>query len=271
MPIESNTPELWDAVWKQTTDTEQISIIEKEALSIRWARIQDAVRSRFGSFAGLKVVELGAGLATVSILMARAGAEITIIDYSTRALARCRSILDNLGVHADYHCVDALNIPEEFRNRFDVSMSFGLAEHFNGPERRAINAAHFDVLRPSGLAIISVPNAWCVPYRLQKFVAEKTGRWTVGLELPYSRTEYARICSELGISQYSFFGDYLPESFRFANPIRMLKKAMGRPSEIKVRREPGTPLDAYFSYALILCAQKPVETSAARAVTATVG
>ncbi len=77
-----------------------------------------------------------------------------------------------------------LNLTENMINRYDLSMSFGLSEHFKGNHRVLINKAHFDVLRPDGIALISVPNKNNPPYRIFKFIAERTGRWTVGEEYP---------------------------------------------------------------------------------------
>jgi hypothetical protein len=80
-------------------------------------------------------------------------------------------------------------------------MSFGLAEHFRGTKRIKINKAHFDVLRKGGIAFISVPNKHNPPYRISKFVAEHTGRCTVGEEYPYSRKELRNICEQIGITK----------------------------------------------------------------------
>lgn len=105
-------------------------------------------------------------------------------------------------------------------------MSFGLTEHFKGEERININKAHFDVLRNGGLAFISVPNKYNLPYRIFKFVAELTGKWGAGEEFPYTRKELITICQQIGIKEYLFFGDSLIWSFNFINPIKVIRKVL---------------------------------------------
>jgi 2-polyprenyl-3-methyl-5-hydroxy-6-metoxy-1,4-benzoquinol methylase len=89
---------------------------------------------------------------------------------------------------------DALVLPVDLLGKYDISMSFGLAEHFRGVERTKIIKSHFDVLKKGGMAFISVPNRYNPPYRLSKFFAEHVNRWRVGAEIPYSRKELGDIC-----------------------------------------------------------------------------
>ena len=87
---------------------------------------------------------------------------------------------------------------------------------------------------------------------MHKAIAERLGTWRYGEEYPYSRAELAQICERAEVSEYEFFGDSLWDSFRFLNPFGSIRKALRLPP----RREIGSPLDAYFSYALVLYAVK---------------
>ena len=89
--MERNTPELWDRYWKNPVPAEKdVFALAHEECTISWQRIEKAILTQFGSFDGLKVVEIGAGAGTNSGLMAKRGADVTIVDYSDVALNRSR-------------------------------------------------------------------------------------------------------------------------------------------------------------------------------------
>jgi len=54
---------------------------------------------------------------------------------------------------------DVLNLDEKLENRYDLFMSFGLAEHFRGEERRKVIKALFWIAR-AGYALILVLKKW---------------------------------------------------------------------------------------------------------------
>jgi 2-polyprenyl-3-methyl-5-hydroxy-6-metoxy-1,4-benzoquinol methylase len=258
--MKRNTPQLWDQVWESPTTTEEdIFKLVKEENCIRWQRIERIVLKEFGSFNNLKVIEIGAGVGTNAALAAKRGAKVTILDYSETALKRAREFFERNGLSAEFVKQDALSLPADLLGKYDISMSFGLTEHFEGTERININKAHFDILRKGGLAFISVPNKYNLPYRVFKFVAERTGRWNVGEEYPYSRKELRNICQQIGITEYSFLGDSLFWSFNFINPFNVIRK-MGKLKNnlniSRIRKEKGTFLDQYLSYALVLYGKK---------------
>lgn len=224
-----NTAQLWDDVWTRSPSVEKdLYAVAKEERLIRWQRMEAQILSRFSSFEDLAVIELGAGRGTNAALMAGRGARVSVLDYSEIALQRSRKVFENLELPVELVLQDALDLPSELRGKYDVSMSFGLAEHFTGDARHAIIAAHFAVLKPGGLAFISVPNAYNPPYRLYKWITERTGRWTIGEEYPFSRRELESHCTRLGIEEYGFFGDSLWRSKKFLNPLKWFPRRKRR-------------------------------------------
>jgi 2-polyprenyl-3-methyl-5-hydroxy-6-metoxy-1,4-benzoquinol methylase len=255
---EPNTPELWDEIWStETSRAEHRLALEREELSIRWRRIGERIRTRFGRFQGLHVIEIGAGAGTNAAAMAKRGASVTLLDYSQLALARAREFFDANELLADFVEANALELPPELAGRFDVSMSFGLNEHFTGRERTQIFRSHLDALRPGGVAIVSVPNARNAPYRASKWVAERSGRWKLGVEVPFTHAELEAICARLGVSDFELFGDSFAYSLQLVNPCAYLRRALGRPDRTRRRPERGTPLDARWSYATVLLMARP--------------
>ncbi|MBT7703782.1 methyltransferase domain-containing protein [Candidatus Peregrinibacteria bacterium] len=255
-----NTAKLWDNLWKHDISKKEDAFnLAKEENSIRWQRIEKIVLKNLGSFKGLKVIEVGAGAGTNAALMAKRGAEVTILDYSELAIKRSREFFKRNKLKAKFIQQDALNLPKELMSKYDISLSFGLTEHFKDQQRIQINKAHFDLIKKGGITFISVPHKHNLPYRLYKFAAELAGKWNVGEEYPYSRQEFRKICQKIGIKKYAFFGDSLIASFNMINPFRIFAKLLGFKQNLdisKMRPEKGTFLDEYLSYALVLCGFK---------------
>lgn len=258
--LKQNTPALWDEVWKdRPSKNEDLFNLVKEENGIRWQRIESVVLKKFGSFKNLKVIEIGAGAGTNAALMAKRGAKVSVLDNSEKALQRSKNFFQRNKLKAKFIKQDALNLPRNLFGKYDISMSFGLTEHFKGEERIKINKAHFDLLKKGGLAFISVPNKYNIPYQIYKTLAQFLGFWRVGEEYPYSRAELTAVCKKIAIKDYFFFGDSLWYSLNFISPIPVIKKLLKIkeiPDISKVKKEAGTFLDQYFSYALVLCGEK---------------
>lgn len=255
-----NTPELWDAIWEGNITQEDCQrILRQEEHTVRWKNIKRIVEDRVGTFNNLKVLEIGAGLGTYSVLMAQKKAYVTVLDYSEKALSRASEFFGNNGVPVELVYADALHLPPTELNKYDISMSFGTAEHFTGEDRRRIIKAHFDVLKKEGVTFISVPNRFNPPYRLYKFVCEMTGRWPVAEEYPFSRNELRELANIANPSEFGFLGGSFLSSFRYilSTPgIRKFFKRHLKKREYLIKDEKATFLDPYFSYSLVLYARK---------------
>ena len=258
---QKNTPELWNDGWinRKVSIEEDTYNLLKEERSIRFQRIEKIISTRFGDFNGLRVIEIGAGAGTNAALLAKKRAKITILDYSQNALSRSKELFSRNNLQAEFICEDVLALPGDLHGKFDIAMSFGLAEHFKGEERVLINKSHFDLLKKSGVAIISVPNSANIPYLIHKLMAEALGWWTVGEEFPYTRKEFRHICQKINIKNYTFLGDSFWASFELINPAKLIRKLFKIKPNFnyqKIRLEEGTLIDEYLSYALVLCAFK---------------
>jgi len=174
-------------------------------------------------------------------------------------LAQARAFFQANDLHAEFVLANALDLPPPLREKFDIALSFGLAEHFSGADRVQIFRSHLDALHKGGIAFVSVPNAFNVPYRAFKWVAETTGRWKLGVEIPFTHRELERICAQLDVTDYAFFGDSFLTSLQFVNPWRYARKHLNRPRSFdssRINQELGTPLDERWSYATVLVMKK---------------
>lgn len=258
--VTKNTPHVWDKIW---TDPGLVRndkvILRAEAATKRWKVLNQLLQAEFGKLKGKRVIEIGSGIGTYAAIMSEKGAQATILDYSEEALKRAREFFDNNRLPVKMVKADALKLPHKLCNQFDVSISVGLAEHFSGESRLQIFKSHLDVLRPGGLAIISVPNLYNPPYLIFKTVKELLNRWEFGEEYPFTRNQLRKITNQLRAKEIALFGDDLYGSLKFILPANFLRRffKVDYPKSIKdIRMAGSTPLDDYLAYSLTLVIKK---------------
>jgi 2-polyprenyl-3-methyl-5-hydroxy-6-metoxy-1,4-benzoquinol methylase len=166
--------------------------------SIAWNRIISGLKSRFGSLSDLRVIEIGAGTGRAAAKLAREGADTTLVDFSPAAISKAKSFFESAGLRADFLVSDIFALPERLRNSFDISISFGLVEHFKEKDRQKIFAIHGEFLKKGGMAVIGTPNTCGIPYLFWMALARLIGAWEVGYERPYTAGEIKSIMRELG-------------------------------------------------------------------------
>jgi SAM-dependent methyltransferase len=186
----------WDAHWR--VEPLDPAAAEAEERTPRWRAQAGIVRERLGGFEGLRAIEIGAGRGLNGLLYARHGAHVTLLDESSFPLEQARSLYAAHGVDFEAMEADVFALPSELHGSFDVSMSFGLCEHFLGARRRGVVAAHLELLRPGGLAFLGVPNRHAPAYRLWMATLKRRGTWPLGTEEPFSAAELARLARAAG-------------------------------------------------------------------------
>ncbi|MBR9680439.1 MAG: class I SAM-dependent methyltransferase [Candidatus Altiarchaeota archaeon] len=242
-----NTPGVWDSVWDNIPSIHDKKHLTTEKSTKTWKIMSEEILSKFKSFKGLKVLEIGAGSGFASMLFALRGAEVTVLDYSKRALDVAKKNFKKNGLKAKFVEANALNLDKTLKNKFDISMSFGLAEHFKGKKRIQIIKSHFSPLKTGGISFIRVPNAYCFPYRIWMFLSKLVGRWQFGLEIPFTHKELKTNSLKFSKNVEVFGGGFV-ESLNFINPLKRLFKSKNK--EIR------TPFDQWFGYYLLLVGKK---------------
>jgi len=247
-------PAVWDQLWAhQPTQSKDDALLRREACSDRWKTIVDRIEKSFGSLEGLSSIELGSGRGDFSALLAQRGVKVTLFDASTRALDQARQRFERLGIEGQFATGDMLGDLGPWQGKFDLSLSSGVIEHFKGHNRSRVVSAHREVLGPGGLSIMSVPNAWCVPYRVWKFYLELRGWWPYGMEIPYSPKELVKRAENAGfdVIDAQCFGFW--ESLR----IHWMKGLFGYHVDWPNRV---SRLDKVMGLALVVFAKRPMET-----------
>jgi SAM-dependent methyltransferase len=186
----------WDAQWR--VEPVDPAAAEAEERTPRWRAQERIVNARLGGFQNLRTIELGAGRGLNGLLYARRGASVTLLDESAVALAQAQDLFAAWGLRFERVEGDFFRLPAELRAAFDVSMSFGLCEHFLGERRGAAVAAHLELVRPGGLVFIGVPNRYAPAYRLWMATLKRRGSWPLGTEEPFSAAELASLARAAG-------------------------------------------------------------------------
>jgi SAM-dependent methyltransferase len=192
----TETPTDWDAQWRG--EPLDLDAPADEARTPRWHAQERLIVERFGSFAKVRAIELGAGRGLNAFLFAERGARVTLLDNVPLALEQARELFDAHGLTFEAAEDDLFELPADLRGAFDVSMSYGLCEHFLGARRQAVVAAHLDVLRPGGLALIGVPNRHGIVYRVWMKTLTATGGWPLGTEEPFTAAELTSLSRRAG-------------------------------------------------------------------------
>ena len=248
-------PEVWRDVWSATRLTAEgvRKTIRREQRTLRWQAIRRAFTRHFGALQDVRTIELGAGTGDISLLLALEGARTTLFDADEQALELARFKFSVAGLKPDLCTGDFLNLDAALFGRFDAAVSYGTVEHFTGDDRYLACRAHADVVRPGGMVAISVPNAHCLPYRVNKWWRERRGTWPWGLEIPYARLELRRVADALQLQDSfihgsSFLRDW--DQFLFSPLAQRIERFTGFHFE---RR---TPFDAYWGHALTLIGKR---------------
>jgi 2-polyprenyl-3-methyl-5-hydroxy-6-metoxy-1,4-benzoquinol methylase len=209
-----NTPDVWEKVWQEQSYHAYLEwVVERELRLMRWGYFKRLVEKEFGSLEGLSAIELGAGRGIASLYLALQGANITLVDWSESALESSRVLFSEFGLEARTIKANILEIPASEAGKYDLSVSVGVAEHFVGADRQAVIRSHATVLKPGGLALISVPNALCVPYRAWMYLTKRRQRWKFGLEVPFQRSALEMLAREAELEPIVCVGSSLKMAF----------------------------------------------------------
>ncbi len=195
MEIIENEASVWDSIWEGNVSLDLESIrknIEKTKKSKLWRQYSEIVQERLGGWKNVKAIEIGSGMGWHNFVAATEGAEVTFLDYSEPALNLARKRAEAFSLKATYIYGDAFKILKENNKEYNLSWSFGTAEHFKGDKRQKFFQLHFNVITSGGITIISCPYKYALNYRLWMLYANKYNEWSYGLEIPYSKTEYLK-------------------------------------------------------------------------------
>jgi len=98
--------------------------------------IPDFAQFNIEKWKGKKVLEIGCGIGTDSINFARAGVDLTVIEFSRESLELCKKRFDVFNLRATFILGDVEKLSEFLpKQKFDLIYSFGVIHHTPNPAK----------------------------------------------------------------------------------------------------------------------------------------
>lgn len=154
------------------------------------------IAERCGGLAGKRALDVGCGGGILTEAMARAGAKVTGIDLSEKALSVARLHQLESGVEVDYRLVATEALATEAPAGFDVVTCMELLEHV--PDPGSVVAACARLVKPGGVAVFSTINRNAKAY----LFAVIGGEYLLRL-LPRGTHDYARFLKPSELAQFA--------------------------------------------------------------------
>lgn len=236
--------ENWDRFWDAWDIRKTLEVVRTALSSARTRKMDMRIRKYLGCFEGLKVIELGSGMGTQSLIMSLKGAQVTLVDSSRNVLDRAKECFKRFGLSPTCCQTDIFCLPYHLFQKFDISMSFGTVEHFlQDDQRRESIKIHHRLLKDDGISFISVPNKMCPHYHLFSFMVKNMHLAKGPLEKPFDAFELAEYAKQAGFRYYETFGSSLFE-FDYLMPHVYMP----------VYTQIATPFDDRYAHSLTLFA-----------------
>jgi 2-polyprenyl-3-methyl-5-hydroxy-6-metoxy-1,4-benzoquinol methylase len=139
----------WDKIWQPGTRHRLPC-----GLFMSHLNIQRLLKARVKP--GMQVLEVGFAPGSMLAWVAKAlGAKVAGVDFSETGIKAARNFFETLQIPGDLRCEDirATTFPP---GSFDLVYSQGFIEHFEDPTEMV--RRHVLLLKPGGLALITIPN-----------------------------------------------------------------------------------------------------------------
>ncbi len=156
----------------------------------------ETMRKYVGNVKNLSIIELGgANSAFLELLIKAFGPEeYIIIDNNQAGLDKTKTRITKDNNVAVFN-KDILNL--DMKKQTDLVLSIGLIEHFDKTGTQKAIKAHFELLKPNGIAIMTFPTPTFL-YNIARFIAEKLGLWIFHDERPLRIEEVLETALEYG-------------------------------------------------------------------------
>lgn len=201
MAIREPDQKVWDRFWSSKKDVKKVYPASPSVLK--------AVLSQL-DVRGMKILEVGAGTGRDSLEMARLGADVTILDFSSESLKLVRRQLD---AQEGGHLVklvrgDAFGSPFPDES-FDLVFHQGLLEHFVSP--MGLLRENYRLIKKGGYCLCDIPQTYHL-YTVIKKILIALDKWFAGWETQYTMPQLESMMQDAGFSTYYKYGDWMRPS-----------------------------------------------------------
>jgi len=189
------------AVWDQVSGTySRDAVLQPD----NQALIETIVEC-IGDPAGKTVCDVGCGSAATDIVLAQMGAAVSLVDISPKALEFARGRFNEEGLTVQCHNQDATKKMDFPDGQFDVVWNGGVIEHFKDPGKVALIQEMWRLTKPGGLLLVLLPNQWCIPFVVGKWMSRLRGTWQYGYEDDLTARRLRRLACRAGVGTFDIF------------------------------------------------------------------
>lgn len=220
----------WDRHWDRQREDFRQHGVPLETRDAWWKNLYDEMADHYehalDGVAGKRICELGAGSGFASLLLAKRGATITLVDFSPNSHAYAKELASYYSVPRErvaFQLQDMLSaaVPTD---RADVVWNCGVIEHYAWPDAvRMVRtmAAH---AKPGGTVMVTLPNLLS-PELIYRMCAEGKGT-----EIFFSHRMLRRLMEEAGLQNVRVapINYWVPSFLPHAWANRMRRSSFGR-------------------------------------------
>lgn len=191
--------EYWDRHWdRQRKDFHQHGV-PLETRDAWWKNLYDEMADHYemclGGVVGKSICELGAGSGYASLLLAKRGAQVSLVDFSVNSHAYAKELASYFSVpeeRVNFQLQDMF-LTEVPIDRFDVVWNCGVIEHYAWQDAVRMVCAMATHAKPGGKVMITLPNLLS-PELIYLMLAEGKGT-----EIFFSHRMLKRLMEEAGL------------------------------------------------------------------------
>ncbi|MBU1699578.1 MAG: class I SAM-dependent methyltransferase [Candidatus Eisenbacteria bacterium] len=210
--MKESTSQHWERYWRQEAQVEEIYSNEDRLLK---HLLDLPLKNKW-------VLEVGAGSGRDSLILARNGARVVLLDYVASSFQVIRRLAEEDGAEVICVCADATRSP--FRdNTFDLVFHQGLLEHFREP--RDLLRDNFRITAKNGYCLADVPQKYHL-YTFGKHILIALGRWFAGWETEFTPAELEHLMREHGFQVVRTYGAWFVPGL-FYRGIRFMLRRSG--------------------------------------------
>jgi len=188
---QKSTKKQWEEYWQSLNHQPQV--IHQDLLD----NLLEATDVR-----GKKVLEVGAGMGGDGLFLAKKGARVTVLDFSSKALEKIRASAKKEKIDLETVLADAQKLPFTDQS-FDIIFHQGFLEHFRRPEPYLLEQKR--VLKKEGLLVVDVPQRFTT-YTIKKHLLIWQKKWFAGWEREFSIKELENFLKDCGLEIVRSYG-----------------------------------------------------------------
>ena len=171
--------EYWDRHWEKSITYFKKHGSPLEIKELWWKNLYDEMTLHYSKLLnGLEnkyICELGCGSGYSSLLMAKQGAKVTLVDFSLKAKSYSKMLIDYLNIpneNINFITVDIFNMKNN--KIYDVVWNCGVIEHCGWNDAVNMIKKMKSNVKPGGSVIVTLPNLLS-PQLLYKMIEEGKG------------------------------------------------------------------------------------------------